>query len=136
MENKMSPEFIEVLKIIGPVLAAVASGGAFAAYYNYKGGKPKTAAEAQKLQADVVVTFAEGWKGYAEKLEGRLERTENDIAALRKALEEQDDKYRGIIKQKDEEIAKQDREIASLKAKNGRLEARVAELEKINSIKA
>lgn len=111
-----------LLQIIAPIIAAFLSVGGIGAYFSYRQNKPKTEAEAQRIEADVVVTFAEGWKQLAEKLESKVNKLEIDIAKLRQALDEQDEKYQSIIRTKDKEIL-------DLQAKNDILEKRVDELE-------
>lgn len=104
METKNDMNWTETIQAVVPVLVALAGSGAIVAYFTYKGNKPKLNAEAQKIHVDAEVSFAEGWKNLAEKFEGRVNKLEEDIGKLRKALDDQDEKYRGIIRQKDQEI--------------------------------
>jgi hypothetical protein len=97
--NAMNWNF--VIQILTPVLAAFLGAGGIGAYYVYKGNRPKTAAEAQKMNAEVLVTFADGWKNYAEKMEEKnsLLEKENNLLRERITLLEQE-----LIKYKDKEL--------------------------------
>lgn len=86
------------IKIVIPAVAAVVGGGGVAAYFSYRLNKPKTDAETQKVAADVIVTFADGWRSYAAKLERR-------VTDLEKRNELADKRYEDMIKEKDEQIA-------------------------------
>lgn len=119
----------QFLNVIAPVLGGCLGSGGIVAYYAYKSNKPKTAAEAQRINADVVVTFAEGWKAYAEKLEMRLDATEavqadlrREIGRLQSAIRDQDEKNRQTLQEKNDQIYR-------LQAKNQDLERRVGDLE-------
>lgn len=114
---------IEILKIIAPIIGGFLGVGGIGAYYAYKASLPTNTAGANKINADVVVTFAEGWRQYAEKLESRLEKNEQEVARLKEAIAEQDTRYGLIIKEKDNEIAE-------LQEHNRTLELRIDDLEK------
>lgn len=87
-----------LIKVVLPIVAALLGGGAVAAVLQYKLNRPKTNAEAQKVAADVIVTFADGWKSYAEKLERR-------IMDLEKRNERADERYDIMVAEKDKQIA-------------------------------
>lgn len=119
----------QFLSIIGPIIGGFLGVGGVGAYYSYKSSKPKTFAEAQKINAEVVLTFADGWKAYAEKLERRsedldvrLHSNEEDIYKLQQAIRDQDEKNRRTLKEKDDQIY-------DLQAKNRTLERRVSDME-------
>lgn len=112
----------QFLTIIGPIVAGFLGVGGVGAYYSYKASKPKTSAEAQKINAEVVLTFADGWKSYAEKLETRLTTNEVDILKLQRDIRDQDEKNRMTLQEKD-------RQIDDLQSKNRTLERRVSDLE-------
>lgn len=114
-----------ILQILAPVLGGFLGVGGIGAYFAYRSAKPKSEAEANKVNAEVVVTFADGWEKYAKKLEERLDIAEKAIAENSRALDEQDKKYREII-------AKKDAEIKDLQDRNVVLEERVATLEAEN----
>lgn len=113
---------IEILKLLAPIIGGFLGVGGIGAYYSYRSTKPKTEAEAKKVDADVVVTFAEGWQKYAEKLEKRLDDTEKGITALKAAMENQATEYKRIIAEKDTEIK-------DLQDHNRSLENRIDDLE-------
>lgn len=119
----------DVVSILAPILGGFLGVGGIGAYYKYRGNKPKTAAEAQKINAEVVLTFADGWKDYAAeiksyagKLEGRLDVNDKEIQDLRTAIREQDEKNRITLHEKDEQIYE-------LQTRNRNLEQRVYDLE-------
>lgn len=118
----------QLLTTLSPAAGLFIAGG-IGGYYSYKSNKPKTAAEAQKINAEVVLTFADGWKAYAEKLErrseeleARLNANEEEITKLQRAIRDQDEKNRQTLQEKD-------RQIDDLQAKNRTLERRVSDLE-------
>ncbi len=105
----MNTDLIGTIKDFTPIILGVMGvlGGSYG-YFYYKSTKPKSVAEAQKLNAEVVVTFADGWQKYAEKIEARMTDMEKryektiqikdaEIMELKrrvKDLENQIDKYR------------------------------------------
>lgn len=112
-------DFMELLKILAPVLGGFLAVGGIGSYYGYKSLKAKRSAEAQKINAEVVVTFADGWQKYAEKLEKRMEemegRYEKRIVDLERLIEDKDKAHAKVVIDKDKRIDE--------------LEARVNELE-------
>lgn len=114
--------FNELLSILVPIAGGGLGVGSISAYYSYKSSKPKTLAEAQKINAEVVLTFADGWKTYAAKLDERLNENDQEIRELKKAIRDQDEKNRQTLREKDEQISE-------LQAKNRSLERRVNDLE-------
>lgn len=101
-----------------PIVSAFLGAGGFGAYFIYKGNKPKNSAEAQKLSADVIVTFADGWQKYAEKLETRMDEMEKNFDLKEKT-------YTQALLSKDEKI----------KELEGRINVLEAELELREGIK-
>lgn len=121
--------FDQILTALSPAAGLFIAGG-IGRYYSYKAGKPKSAAEAQKINAEVVVTFAEGWRSYAEKLERRsedlekrLSANEHEITALQRAIHDQDEKNR-------ETLIEKNTQIYDLQVRNRVLESRVNDLER------
>ncbi len=98
-------DFIEILKIVGPILGGGAGVGLISGYYSYISNRPKTLAEAQKINSEVVVTFAEGWQKYSENLEKRLNENERRTAEIQRLMLDQEAVYEEMIKHKDIEIA-------------------------------
>lgn len=119
----------EVLSILAPIVGGGLGVRAVSSYYVYRRNKPKTAAEAQKIDAEIVVTFADGWRTYAEKMEAqaaklgaRLDANEREIDDLKEAMRNQDEKNRQTLREKNEQIY-------DLQSKNRKLELRVNDLE-------
>jgi len=113
---------IEFLKIISPILAGFLSVGGIGAYFSYKSKKPINEAEAKKVNAEVAVTFADGWQKYAQKLEDRLAEMDRKVDALSLEMNKQAQEYREIIQKKDVEIK-------DLQNQNHNLELRIEDLE-------
>jgi len=97
-------EFLAIAQTVAPAIAGFLAVGGIGSLFAYWSAKPKTQAEALKINSEVVVTFATGWEKYANKLEERLEATEKKQMELSQVLDAQELKYRDIISQKDTEI--------------------------------
>lgn len=99
---------VEVLKILGSVfLGILGAGGIGGGYFAYKSNKPKNDAESKKLEADVVVTFADGWKKYADKLEERM-------SELEQSIETKDKAHAKVVIEKDLRIDKLEKRVREL----------------------
>lgn len=122
-------DYLAIVQVLAPVLGGFLGVGGIGAYFAYRSAKPKTEAEAKKLNAEVVVTFADGWKLYSEKLEKRLEMTEIKLSEVATAQEAQEAKYREIIRIKDDEIGELRETNRVLKENNMVLEGRLDALE-------
>lgn len=130
-EKDMESSFIEILKILSPVLTAViAVGGGGAGYFWYKATRPKTSAEAQKLNAEVVVTFADGWQKLynevltkMEQMEGRYEKRVTDLETL---IRSKDEEHARVVAEKDQRISDLEKRVDDLEA----------ELEKYKGVEA
>ena len=97
----MSSYFDTFTKVILPVTLAFVSGGGLVAYFKYKKEKPQA-------NADVIVTFANGWEKYAQKLENRLDLSDKRISELtefyEKKLQLLTDTYERRVAEKDKRI--------------------------------
>lgn len=69
-----------IVQIIGPGAVGLVAAGAIAAWFKYRGDKPVTDANASKVQADIVVTFADGWKNLYKEVLDRLDHMEEQMA--------------------------------------------------------
>lgn len=119
--SNMESTFIEILKVLSPVLTAViavAAGGG--GYFWYKATRPKTTAEAQKLNAEVVVTFADGWqKLYQEvldKMQKMEDRYEARVTGLEAMIREKDEAHSRVVAEKDKRIDELEKRVDDLEA--------------------
>lgn len=97
---------MEIFKTIGTIIVAVLGAGGLGAYFVYKGNQPKTIAEAEKIHADTVTSFAEGWEKYAINLEKRMLLMEEKYEKKIRELDEKSTKrikdLEDLIEAKDE----------------------------------
>jgi hypothetical protein len=119
----------EYLPFIAPVIVALAGGGALAAFLTYRKDRPKTEAEAAKVKAEVVVTFADGWEKLAREtllrfdaLNIRFDAADKELRRLRDLIDEKDKAHQKALLQKDEEIRVLNEHNTALRSRIGRLE--------------
>lgn len=98
----------QIFPFILPVVLALLTGGGLTGYFVYRGNKPKTEAEAKRINADVIVTFADGWEKYAKTMENRMSemeiRYEKRISDLEKLIEDKDKAHAKVVLEKDRRI--------------------------------
>lgn len=112
---------LEILKILSPIIAAViaVAGGAYG-YFALKASKPKTQAEADKLNAESVVTIADGWqklyKEVLERMDTMEKRYEKRITDLEQLIKEKDEAHAKIVAEKDKRIDELEKRVDDLEA--------------------
>lgn len=110
---------LEILKILSPVIAAlIAVGGGAYGYFALKASRPKTQAEADKLNAESVVTIADGWqklyKEVLEKMDAMEKRYEKRIADLEELIREKDAAHAKVVIEKDKRIDELEKRVDDL----------------------
>lgn len=110
---------LEILKVLSPIIAAViaVAGGAYG-YFALKASKPKTQAEADKLNAESVVTIADGWqklyKEVLERMDTMEKRYEKRISDLEQLIKEKDEAHALVVAQKDRRIDELEKRVSDL----------------------
>ena len=110
-----------IIKVVIPVILAFVSGGGLVAYFKYRQEKPQA-------NADVIVTFANGWEKYASKLEARLDLSDKRISELTEFYEK---KIEILTLTYDQKVEAKDRRIRDLE---NRVEILEDELHKYQTI--
>ena len=107
-----------IIQIVAPILAAFLGAGGIGAYFAYRGSKPKTSAEAQKINADVVVTFADGWQKLYNEMKTRVDEieahAEKRIGDLEKLISEKDLAHEKVVIEKDKRIDELEQRVTDL----------------------
>jgi hypothetical protein len=115
--------------IITAILGLI--GALFTAYLAFKGAKPKSSAEAKKMEAEVLVTFSDEWKVLYRESLTELKFVKKELAELRALFYLKEEERIHLREEKNEEIRvikeNHSKEIASL---NKRIDDLETELEK------
>lgn len=110
---------LEILKVLSPIIAAViaVAGGAYG-YFALKASKPKTQAEADKLNAESVVTIADGWqklyKEVLERMDTMEKRYEKRISDLEQLIRDKDEAHAKVVIEKDKRIDELEKRVGDL----------------------
>jgi predicted component of viral defense system (DUF524 family) len=97
---------------ITQVLLSLLGGGTLAtiiaAYFTYRGARPKNNAEAHKIEVDTTVTLADRYERYTTELELRMEKMEKKyekrIRDLEELIKAKDLSHLEVVKEKDNRI--------------------------------
>lgn len=115
----LTSSWLPLLGIIGGILGA---GGFAGVYYTVRTNKPKTNAEAQKINAEVSVIYVGEWQKLYQTAIDKVEAFEKRLNQMEDAAKKKDEDHAAILRTKNDIID-------TLTKANTDLEKRVGDLE-------